>query len=213
MNIGEKINNLRKKNNLSQDQFANMFHVTRQTISNWENGKSYPDLEMILKISEAFQISVDELLKNDMVVVKKIDSEKKKKNGLFIVIGILIFVTVISGIWLYQKGNAVSFVMNQSKTYHTQDMIQSSLDVATGYFTISKAGKLNIEAKADTDDGELFIVITDEKNGKTCYQLTGQTIDDYQSLYFDSGSYMIQITADDYTEDVISLSYKVKVNN
>ena len=65
MNIGEQINNLRKKHGLSQDDFANLFNVSRQTVSNWENGKSYPDLEMIIKISDYFKISVDELLRND----------------------------------------------------------------------------------------------------------------------------------------------------
>ena len=38
MNIGEQINNLRKQHGLSQDDFANLFNVSRQTISNWENG-------------------------------------------------------------------------------------------------------------------------------------------------------------------------------
>ena len=55
MNIGEQINNLRKQHGLSQDDFANLFNVSRQTISNWENGKSYPDLEMIIKISNYFK--------------------------------------------------------------------------------------------------------------------------------------------------------------
>ena len=54
MNIGEQINNLRKQHGLSQDDFANLFNVSRQTISNWENGKSYPDLEMIIKVSDYF---------------------------------------------------------------------------------------------------------------------------------------------------------------
>ena len=77
MNIGEQINNLRKKHGLSQDDFANLFNVSRQTISNWENGKSYPDLEMIIKVSDYFKISIDELLKNDVQTVKKIDNEKR----------------------------------------------------------------------------------------------------------------------------------------
>lgn len=63
MNIGEQINSLRKKNGLSQDEFAEIFHISRQTVSNWENCKSYPDLEMIIQISNYFEISVDELLK------------------------------------------------------------------------------------------------------------------------------------------------------
>ena len=74
MNIGEQINNLRKKHGLSQDDFSNLFNVSRQTISNWENGKSYPDLEMIIKISDYFKISVDELLRNDVQSEEKIDN-------------------------------------------------------------------------------------------------------------------------------------------
>ena len=92
MSIGEQINSLRKRNSLSQDDFANMFHVSRQTISNWENGKSYPDLEMIIKISNYFKISVDELLKNDTKIVEKIDDEKRKKRKYFI---LLIVICVI----------------------------------------------------------------------------------------------------------------------
>ncbi|MDC7291634.1 helix-turn-helix domain-containing protein [Blautia schinkii] len=41
MNIGERINRLRKESGLSQDDFANLFHVSRQTVSNWENGVSH----------------------------------------------------------------------------------------------------------------------------------------------------------------------------
>lgn len=48
---------------MSQDDFANIFHVSRQTVSNWENGKSYPDVEMLVKISDYFGISVDQLIK------------------------------------------------------------------------------------------------------------------------------------------------------
>ncbi len=59
MNISE----LRKQEKLSQDDFANIFHVSRQTVSNWENGKSYPDVEMLIKISDYFGISVDQLIK------------------------------------------------------------------------------------------------------------------------------------------------------
>ena len=79
MNIGEQINNLRKQHGLSQDDLQILFNVSRQTISNWENGKSYPDLEMIIKVSDYFKISIDELLKNDVQTVKKIDNEKKRQ--------------------------------------------------------------------------------------------------------------------------------------
>ena len=46
MNIGNQILNIRKENQLTQEEFGKLFHVTRQTVSNWENGKSYPDLQV-----------------------------------------------------------------------------------------------------------------------------------------------------------------------
>ena len=99
MNIGEQINNLRKQHGLSQDDFANLFNVSRQTISNWENGKSYPDLEMIIKVSDYFKISIDELLKNDVQTVKKIDNEKRQKEVSYTIASFIFLGTVI--IWDY----------------------------------------------------------------------------------------------------------------
>ena len=61
MKIGNSIQMIRKENNLSQEEFGKLFHVTRQTISNWENEKSYPDLQTIIAISEHFEISLDKL--------------------------------------------------------------------------------------------------------------------------------------------------------
>ena len=174
MNIGEQINNLRKQHGLSQDDFANLFNVSRQTISNWENGKSYPDLEMIIKVSDYFKISIDELLKNDVQTVKKIDNEKKAKKKYLILLLVLCFLgTVI--IWgLYSK---------------YQDSIEGTVD-----------------------NGKLHITIADKDN-KIYYQLDGQELNDLQTLYFEKGSYIIQIVADDYTEDIISLNYNVKIEN
>ena len=44
MQLGQTIQKIRKENHLTQEEFAEIFHVTRQTVSNWENEKSYPDL-------------------------------------------------------------------------------------------------------------------------------------------------------------------------
>ena len=63
MKINESLKNIRLDNNLTQDNFAEKLGVTRQTISSWENGKSYPDIENIIKISEIFNISLDNMLK------------------------------------------------------------------------------------------------------------------------------------------------------
>ena len=85
MNIGNQILNIRKEKQLTQEEFGKLFHVTRQTVSNWENGKSYPDLQVLVDISNQFGVSLDTLIKEDSKMVKTIDKERvlgkiKKKN-------------------------------------------------------------------------------------------------------------------------------------
>ena len=76
MNIGNQILNIRKEKQLTQEQFGALFHVTRQTVSNWENEKSYPDLQMLIDISNQFEISLDTLIKEDSKMVKTMDKER-----------------------------------------------------------------------------------------------------------------------------------------
>lgn len=76
MNIGNQILTIRKEQQLTQEKFGELFHVTRQTVSNWENGKSYPDLQVLIDISNRFEISLDTLLKEDSKMVRSIDRER-----------------------------------------------------------------------------------------------------------------------------------------
>lgn len=76
MELGKNIVTIRKQNNLTQDAFAEKYFVTRQTVSNWENSKSYPDLKTLIKISDDFNISLDILLKEDAKMISDI-SEKQ----------------------------------------------------------------------------------------------------------------------------------------
>lgn len=76
MNIANQIMNIRKERQLTQEEFGKLFYVTRQTVSNWENGKSYPDLQILVDMSNQFEISLDVLLKGDFKMVKAIDKER-----------------------------------------------------------------------------------------------------------------------------------------
>lgn len=96
MNLGNKIYKIRKDDNLTQEEFAEKYNVTRQTISNWENNKSYPDLETLLKISDDFSVSLDVLLKEDKEVVKSISkSQKVSKTYKKIMLALVIFFGII----------------------------------------------------------------------------------------------------------------------
>jgi len=79
MEIGKKIMELRKKNNLSQEDLAEKIGVTRQTISKWELGETYPDLKQSKKLSQVFKVSLDELVCNDIkdILVEKTSNTEK----------------------------------------------------------------------------------------------------------------------------------------
>ena len=80
MNIGNEIQRIRKEHCLTQEEFGSIFHVTRQAVSHWENGKTYPDLQTLVEISSRFGISLDALLKEDAKLVQTIDRERAAGN-------------------------------------------------------------------------------------------------------------------------------------
>lgn len=80
MNIGNEIQKIRKEQCLTQEEFGGIFHVTRQAVSLWENGKTYPDLQTLVEISSRFGISLDALLKEDTNLVQTIDQERAAGN-------------------------------------------------------------------------------------------------------------------------------------
>lgn len=66
MTIGEKITKLRKEQNLTQEQFAEILKVSRQSVSKWERDDAYPDTEKLIRISKIFACSLDYLLKDEL---------------------------------------------------------------------------------------------------------------------------------------------------
>jgi len=77
MNLSEKIQQLRKQNEISQEQLAEKLNVTRQAISKWETGECLPDIENVLQLSHIFGVTVDYLLKNqpESVPVSVVDEK------------------------------------------------------------------------------------------------------------------------------------------
>lgn len=87
MDLGQKIRDQRKKAGLSQEQLAERLNVSRQAVTKWETNKGIPDIANLIAISEEFGLSLDELIKDDGVVKKKLifDSDAKKWHILVIV--------------------------------------------------------------------------------------------------------------------------------
>lgn len=71
MELGAQIKRLRNERGWNQEQFAEKAYVSRQTVSNWENEKSYPDVHSLLILSDLFGVTLDELIKGDVETMKK----------------------------------------------------------------------------------------------------------------------------------------------
>lgn len=71
MNLGNQIKKYRNELSLSQDEMAEKIFVSRQSVSNWENDKTYPDIKSLILLSEVFQVSLDTLIKGDIEIMKK----------------------------------------------------------------------------------------------------------------------------------------------
>lgn len=116
MKIGYKIQHYRINHNYSQEQLAEHLQVSRQTISNWENNKSYPDIHNLLLMTDLFHISLDDLIKEDLP--QMINTVEKYQRHIFkktsIIFAILIFIMIISAIpiakYLSLIGNLIWFV-------------------------------------------------------------------------------------------------------
>ncbi len=123
MNLGNKILKIRKDNKMSQEDLAEVLNVTRQTVSNWENGKNYPDITTLVLISDKFNISLDILLKGEQRMIKEIDKKVKMSKKLKIIIGILVIIIVI-GLPLS------NWITEQIKIYSINNTIQESAMIA-----------------------------------------------------------------------------------
>lgn len=99
MNFSEKIQKLRKQNNLTQEELAEKLFISRTAISKWESGKGYPSIDVLKQISVLFDISVDNLLSSEQILeLAEQDkmSKLKKNNGLiFGAIDLLIIFMII----------------------------------------------------------------------------------------------------------------------
>lgn len=73
MEIGKKLKDARIGSGLTQESVAEKINVSRQTISNWENGKSYPDIISVIKLSDLYSISLDNLLKGDSKMIEHLE--------------------------------------------------------------------------------------------------------------------------------------------
>lgn len=127
MRIADEIKNARIQKGYTQEQVSENLLVSRQTISNWENGKTLPDIISIIRMSELYELSLDELVKGDKVLLEKIERDvsavkAKKKIIKFAWISIVIStILIILGEML--KGNPFIDFLNGALPWVLLDLM------------------------------------------------------------------------------------------
>ena len=179
MKFNEKLTQLRKSKNLSQEELGNELGVARQTVSKWELGETTPEMDKLIKMSEIFEISLDELIKDkeiDTNINTNTNSNSNDPNntntqklaGLTIKIikGILIFIAILAALYLVLivsslvifndfKSEKVETVVENEETIFNNT--QENKDNFTKTYNV-----LNI-AESD-DDNYLYLTIKQFQN-------------------------------------------------
>lgn len=118
MELGLQIKQQRKALNLTQADLAQRLNVSRSAVSNWEIGRNYPDIQLIVQISDELEISLDKLLKGDNLIVKQISDDTKIRKTLNkkvkILYSIIIILFILLTIFIY-KTNEYSDISNPSQ--------------------------------------------------------------------------------------------------
>ena len=112
MELGKQLKKHRVTAQLSQEELAERIYVSRQTISNWENDKSYPDVNSLVLLSETFQVSLDNLIKGDIDIMKEVIQREEvvKMKHYGAVYTILLTATVVSAVPLFMWLDTWAFI-------------------------------------------------------------------------------------------------------
>ena len=103
MELGKQIKTYRQEAHMSQEELAYRVYVSRQTISNWENDKCYPDVKSLVLLGEVFQVSLDKLIKGDVDIMKEVikKEEVEKMNWYGVIYTVALGITVVSAVPLF----------------------------------------------------------------------------------------------------------------
>lgn len=205
MKLGEKLLEYRKKKGLSQEQLAERIGVTRQTISNWELSETSPNPEQLKKLSSELNVSIDELLDNDIqnVIVEKVSSTEKLSKTILQILKFFILMVVLGvafvlfymifnvfipkdygreieeSIYCKIYGEEHGLTINYYET--TGDIKETGSD---GYFI----DILDLDKYSDAH--QVFNVINDyvKMNGGNCIRFSDRYLNDYVDMEIVEGT-------------------------
>lgn len=172
MLLKDKIVNIRVENGLTQEDLAEILCVSRQTVSNWENAKCFPDIETLIMMSEKFGISLDVLLKEDRDMVKEMDKKIRngKRKGPLVVIACTAVILCLVIIWVTYKSLFIYYYSTDEEYFREVIKTTKTLNIEsdkslanTDFVNLHIYVPIDNELRKTEDNDELIY----EKNGTT----------------------------------------------
>ena len=204
MKLGNKILKLRKSKGISQEELGEKIGVTRQTISNWELGVTSPNPEQLKLLSHELNISIDEMLDNNISMnkTKNISNSEKLssiilkvfKVNIIIILIIVVLVIILFTMRKFKVNNGrnvlESINCNLYGEEHGYTILYGEL---TGYPNkVSSDGYFNdiLDLEKYNNAHQIFNIINDyvKKNGGTCQMITDNDLTDIVNIYIKDGT-------------------------
>lgn len=179
--IGNLIKELRKKDNLTQEKFAEKYGVTYQAVSKWENGKNIPDISLLKQICDDYNINIDDLLKG-----KNNSNKNDRKKVIYIVIGCIILLILVVFLIFHDDSFTFKTVTSNCSNFEISGSIAYNKNKS--YLYIS-----NIDYCGEKDDN-LYIKID-----CILYEIKDNIKKEIGSSSYDKG---VKIKLNDFLKDV-----------
>ena len=116
--IGQKLRDARRAAGLTQESAAERLGVSRQTVSNWENSRSYPDIVNVIELSDLYSVSLDELLKEDEDMMRHLEtstnvvkSRQRLSRMILVLVYLLIWTVTIVSFWWTSGSDAMGYAL------------------------------------------------------------------------------------------------------
>lgn len=135
MKFNEKLRTLRENKNLSQEMLAQELNVARQTVSKWELGETTPEMDKLVKMSEIFEISLDDLIKDNETIISPTEGNNTntqklaglvinilKGIGIFLIVAVVLnIILVIMGIVTFKTNKRVETMEHQEELVYNEN--------------------------------------------------------------------------------------------
>lgn len=112
MLLNERLKQLRLKNNYTQENIANKIGVSKQSVSKWESGKTYPDIDNLIILSDIYNVTIDELIREDNILKKRIKITKKNRIADFLGAS-LVFIVFYALKALFTSNSSLKFASSK----------------------------------------------------------------------------------------------------